>query len=212
MLKLYSTDWSPWVRKVRISAIERNIEEYIEIITANIGFAEKTLKTVESELTKFNPSGRVPTLITEEGQSVYDSTVIVHYLDSIGKADPIISKNIEKKITSLRINALVDEIIDSLRHLSFENRREKNIRLPHWIEALDKKVRRGIDIIETDFVHLSKPEVNILDLADISTIILLGSIRRNPNSPYNIFSDNLNTWYNDMEERKSVMQTTPPKL
>ena len=106
MLKLYSTDWSPWVRKVRISAIERNIDHKIEIIPADIGFADKTLKIVESELTQYNPSGRVPTLITEEGQIIFDSTVIVHYLDSIGKADTIVSKNIEEKVKSLNVKKL----------------------------------------------------------------------------------------------------------
>ena len=85
MLKLYSTDWSPWVRKVRIAAIERGLEDQIELVPANIGFSEKTLKTVESDLVKYNPSGRVPTLITEDGNYIFDSTVIVHYLDEIDK-------------------------------------------------------------------------------------------------------------------------------
>ena len=212
MLKLYSTDWSPWVRKVRISAIERNIGHKIEMIPANIGFAEKTLKTVESKLTKYNPSGRVPTLLTEEGQTIFDSTVIVHYLDSIGNADTIISTDIGKKIKSLKINALVDEVIDSLRHLSFENRREKNIRLPDWIDALDAKIKRGIKTIENELEYLSQPKVDVLDIADVSVIILIGSIRRNPKSLYNIFSDDLDSWYNGMEKRKSVYETKPPSL
>lgn len=212
MLKLYSTDWSPWVRKVRISAIERNIDHKIEIIPADIGFADKTLKIVESELTQYNPSGRVPTLITEEGQIIFDSTVIVHYLDSIGKADTIVSKNIEEKVKSLKINALVDEVIDSLRHLSFENRREKDMRLPDWIDALDGKIKRGIKIIENELEYLSQPKVDVLDIADVSVIILIGSIRRNPKSLYNIFSEDLNSWYNGMEKRKSVYETKPPSM
>ena len=212
MLKLYSTDWSPWVRKVRISAIERNIDHKIEIIPADIGFADKTLKIVESELTQYNPSGRVPTLITEEGQIIFDSTVIVHYLDSIGKADTIVSKNIEEKVKSLKINALVDEVIDSLRHLSFENRREKDMRLPDWIDALDGKIKRGIEIIENELEYLSQPKVDVLDIADVSVIILIGSIRRNPKSLYNIFSEDLNSWYNGMEKRKSVYETKPPSM
>ena len=98
MLKLYSTDWSPWVRKVRIASIERGIDDQIELVSASIGFAEKTLKTVESDLVKYNPSGRVPTLVTEDGKYIFDSTVIVHYLDEIGDAETIIPKDIDKKI------------------------------------------------------------------------------------------------------------------
>ena len=43
-MELYSIDWSPWVRKVRIAAIERGIDSSVELITANIGFEDKTLK------------------------------------------------------------------------------------------------------------------------------------------------------------------------
>ena len=211
-MELYSIDWSPWVRKVRIAAIERGNDSNIKLIPADIGFADKTLKIIESNLSTLNPSGRVPTLITEDGQSIYDSTVIVHYLDNIGKEIPIIPKDNNKKITCLKINALVDEVIDSLRHISLENRREENTRLPDWLEALDKKIRRGIEVIESNIDFLSSPNTKVLNLADISTIILIGTIRRNPSSQYNIFSDELNDWYKEMNVRGSVSKTIPPSL
>jgi glutathione S-transferase len=211
-MELYSIDWSPWVRKVRISAIERKIEDKIKLIPTNIGFADKTLKIVESNLTTLNPSGRVPTLITDDDQVIYDSTVIVHYLDSIGSENPIISNSLNKKITGLKINALVDEVVDSLRHLSLENRRDKNIRLPDWLDALDTKVKRGITVIESNLKNLSDTNVNVLDIADISVIILLGTIKRNPKSQYDIFSTELNNWFKNMSKRVSVYNTKPPKL
>jgi glutathione S-transferase len=211
-MELYSIDWSPWVRKVRIAAIERGIDNNIKLLPADIGFADKTLKIVESNLSTLNPSGRVPTLITDDGQSIYDSTVIVHYLDTIGEEFSIIPKDNGKKINCLKINALVDEIIDSLRHISLENRREENKRLSDWLDALDKKVRRGIEVIETYINFLSLSNTQVLNLADISIIILLGTIKRNPKSNYDIFSDNLNDWFNQMSERESVKRTKPPYL
>ena len=45
-MKLYHVDWSPFARKVRIAAIERGINDQIELIEVNIGFAEKTLKII----------------------------------------------------------------------------------------------------------------------------------------------------------------------
>ena len=212
-MELYSIDWSPWVRKVRIAAIERGIESNIKLVNTNIGFEDKTLKKfIDNNITKVNPSGRVPTLITEDGKTIYDSTVIVHYLDSIGNETPIIPEEINKKIYCLKINALVDEVIDSLRHISLENRREESIRLPEWLEALDQKIIRGIEVIESNINFLSSFNAKVLNLADISNIILIGSIRRNPNSPYNIFSDELNKWYDVMSERISVSSTVPPSL
>jgi len=212
MLKLYGTDWSPFVRKVRIASIERNIHKNIEFVQAHIGVAEKTLKIMETELINYNPSGRVPTLITEKGDYIYDSTVIVHYLDGIGKEKKIVPDDINEKIQSLKMNAVVDEVIDFLRHLSFENRREENIRLPDWIESLDSKIKRGIETVENNLDLLSNKTADVLNLGDVSTIILIGSIRRNSRSPYNIFSDDLNNWYNEMNDRKSVSETIPPSL
>ncbi len=212
MLKLYSTDWSPWVRKVRIAAIERGLDDQIELVPANIGFAEKTLKTVESDLVKYNPSGRVPTLITEDGNYIFDSTVIVHYLDEIGDSETIIPKDRDKKIYSLKINALVDEVIDSLRHITFENKKDINVRLPDWMEALDKKVRRGINVLQEEIKNFSNKDVGILNLADIGLIILLGSIKRNPNSIYKNLSVQLDSWYDEMQNRLSVKDTNPPSL
>ena len=212
MLKLYSTDWSPWVRKVRIAAIERGLEDQIELVPANIGFAEKTLKTVESDLVKYNPSGRVPTLITEDGNYIFDSTVIVHYLDEIGDSETIIPKDRDKKIYSLKINALVDEVIDSLRHITFENKKDINVRLPDWMEALDKKVRRGIAVLQEEIKNFSNKDVGILNLADIGLIILLGTIKRNPNSIYKNLSVQLDSWYDEMQNRLSVKNTNPPSL
>ena len=74
-------------------------------------------------------------------------TVIVHYLDTIGKAPPIVPINNQDKIRALKLDALVQEVIDSLRLTSHENRREKNGRLPDYLEALDSKIKRGFNNI-----------------------------------------------------------------
>ena len=77
---------------------------------------------------------------------------------------------------------------------------------------MDKKVRRGIEVIETNIDFLSSSNTQVLNLADISIIILLGTIKRNSKSNYDIFSDNLNDWFNQMSERESVKRTKPPNL
>ena len=80
------------------------------------------------------------------------------------------------------------------------------------MKELNKKVRRGIEVIESNITSLSSPNTKVLNLADISAIILIGTIRRNPSSPYNIFSDELNDWFKEMNIRGSVSETTPPSF
>jgi glutathione S-transferase len=211
-MKLFHVNWSPFVRKVMIAAIERNIENQIELIEANIGFADRTLKIIESELTNYNPSGRVPTLITDSGESIYDSTVIVHYLDTIGKAPPIVPINNQDKIRALKLDALVQEVIDSLRLTSHENRREKNGRLPDYLEALDSKIKRGLIILEEEVLSFSSITPNPLDLGVISVATLIGTIKRNSQSKYNIPRKNIDKWFERIELRKSLIETKPPSL
>ena len=76
----------------------------------------------------------------------------------------------------------------------------------------DQKIRRGIEVIESNISSLSSSNSKVLNLADISNIILIGSIRRNPSSPYNIFTDKLIYWYDEMNIRDSVSKTIPPSL
>ena len=211
-MKLFHVNWSPFVRKVMIAAIERNIEKQIELIEANIGFADRTLKIIESELTNYNPSGRVPTLITDNGESIYDSTVIVHYLDTIGKAPPIVPINNQDKIRALKLDALVQEVIDSLRLTSHENRREKNERLPDYLEALDSKIKRGLIILEEEVLSFSSITPNPLDLGVISVATLIGTIKRNSQSKYNIPRTNIDKWFERIELRKSLIETKPLSL
>lgn len=211
-MKLFHVNWSPFVRKVMIAAIERDIENQIELIEANIGFADRTLKIVESDLTNYNPSGRVPTLITDSGESIYDSTVIVYYLDTIGEALPIIPINNQDKIRALKLDALVQEVIDSLRLTSHENRRKKNERLPDYLEALDSKIKRGLIILEEEVLSFSSVTPNPLDLGVISVATLIGTIKRNSQSKYNIPRKNIDKWFERIELRKSLIETRPPSL
>ena len=166
-MKLYYTDWSPFARKVLVAAIERGLEDEIELVPADIGFAEGTLKVKETELSSYNPSGRVPTLLTESGKTIFDSTVIVNYLDGIGRAPPIIPDDYRLRVAALRLNALVDEVIDAMRHLSFENRRPEEFRLPDYIKALTDKVNRGLSLLEEESEEF-KPINETIDIGIIS--------------------------------------------
>ena len=211
-MKLYHVDWSPFARKVRIAAIERGINDQIELIEVNIGFAEKTLKIIENDITNYNPSGRIPTLITDSGEAIYDSTVIVHYLDSIGSAPPIVPNSTKDKIKALKLDALVQEVIDSLRLTNHENKRKKEERLPDYINALDEKIKRGLAVLEEEVLNYSSSSSDIIDLGEISIATLIGTIKRNPNSKYNIERTNIDKWFEKLQLRDSLIQTKPTNL
>ena len=211
-MKLYYTDWSPFARKVLVAAIERGLEDEIELVPAEIGFAEGTLKVKESELSSYNPSGRVPTLLTESGKTIFDSTVIVNYLDGIGIAPPIIPLYYKLRVAALRLNALVDEVIDAMRHLSFENRRPEEFRLPDYIKALTDKVNRGLSLLEQESEEF-KPINETIDIGIISVGCLIQSIKiRQPSSIFNKERTNLDSWLEKLFIRQSMEKPKPPAL
>src|SRR3979409_668231 len=76
-MKLAYSPASPYVRKVNACAISRGIDNQIE---------RWKVATTDPALLEFNPLSKVPTLITDDGMTLYDSPVICEYLDSIGSA------------------------------------------------------------------------------------------------------------------------------
>ncbi len=81
-MKLLYTPNSPYARKVRIVAMEKHI---------NIDLQEVVLGDADSAIKQYNPLGKVPVLILDDDEALYDSCVIVEYLDTrtpVGKLVP----------------------------------------------------------------------------------------------------------------------------
>ncbi|MGY9106315.1 MAG: glutathione S-transferase N-terminal domain-containing protein [Alphaproteobacteria bacterium] len=75
-MKLFYSPASPFVRKVRVVAIEKGLDDRIDL------FASERDKRL-AELSPVNPIMKVPTLIDDEGEAWFDSAVICDYLDSL---------------------------------------------------------------------------------------------------------------------------------
>lgn len=117
-MKLYYSSTSPFVRKVNVFAIETGLDTQIEWVKTNPWQAEDIL-------TAENPLSKIPTLITDDGMVIYDSSVICEYLDSLHSGEKLIPPQGESRWQVLCLQALADGILDSgvLRFL------EKNVPL-----------------------------------------------------------------------------------
>ena len=103
-MKLAYSAASPYVRKVVACAIARGIEDKIEIW--KIG-------TTDPALLPVNPLSKVPTLVTDDGMSLYDSPVICEYIDSIGTAPKLFPAAGPARWKALCQEALGDGILDA---------------------------------------------------------------------------------------------------
>lgn len=105
-MKLHHAAASPYVRKVMICAILRGVDGRIEKMSTNPHLSPATLLAD-------NPLSRIPALVTDSGDTLYDSPVICEYLDMLGDAAPLVPPAGAARIASLKLQALGDGIMDA---------------------------------------------------------------------------------------------------
>ena len=137
MLVLRSSLASPFVRKVRIAAALLGLEDRIDISVADTSNAEDSLRSQ-------NPLGKVPALILENGEAIFDSAVIVEYLDWLS-GGKIIPSDPELRFRSLTQESLADGIADAAVLLRYETVwREPKMRSEKWIAYQSDKIARAL--------------------------------------------------------------------
>lgn len=201
-MKLRYSPTSPYVRKVLVCAIERNLEEGIERIATNTA-------DPKSDLPSVNPLGKVPALILDGGEVLYDSPVICEYLDSLHKGQPLIPPAGPARWTVLRRQALADGILDAaiLRMLETVRRPEK-LRWPATVELQSGKMKRGVETLNKEAASFG----NTVDLGTIAVGCTLGYL------DFRFGADNwrsgapaLASWYEGFAQRPAMQRTRPPE-
>jgi glutathione S-transferase len=143
MLILRSSPTSPFGRKVKIAAAILGLSDRIEVVAADTNDRAETLLLQ-------NPLGKIPTLILEDGRALYDSRVIVEYLDALAGGGKIIPDG-PARFTALNRQALADGIMDAaLLQVCEQRYREPEIRSSKWVERQAEKVARALVVADRD--------------------------------------------------------------
>lgn len=138
---LRSSPASPFGRKVKIAASLLGLSDKIEII------ATDTLDPADS-IRQQNPLGKIPALILADGTAIYDSRVIVDYLDLIAGGGKIIPNGSERTAT-LTLQSLADGIMDAALLQILEGRfRDPSRHEPKWLTHQQGKVDRALAWLE----------------------------------------------------------------
>lgn len=163
MMILRSAPASPFGRKVKIAASVLGLSARVSVVPADTTNPADALR-------QQNPLGKIPTLILEDGQVLYDSRVIVEYLDHSAGGGQIIPHG-KARFPVLCGQALADGIMDAAIMQIYELRwREEGRREPRWVEHQAGKVARGLAALE-----LAPPALNERpDIAAIATACALG--------------------------------------
>lgn len=155
-MKLYWSSRSPFVRKVMIFAHECGLAAGIQ--------CERTLVAMNRpnvSLLPVNPTGKIPTLVLDDGTVLYDSTVICEYLDSLHTGPRLFPASGPARWTALRRHALGNNLTDNLMLWRNEMLRPQPQQSPDTLAAFEIKVRNAVAALDQEAVALTADPVGI---------------------------------------------------
>jgi glutathione S-transferase len=142
---------SPFVRKVRIAAELLGLAREITLEAADTTSPSDSVR-------QQNPLGKIPALVTEDGSVLFDSRVILEYLDHRAGGGRIVPKDAAARFAALRLQALADGIMDASILIIYEGRwRAADKHEPKWVDHQAGKVARALAALEAAPPALDTP-------------------------------------------------------
>jgi glutathione S-transferase len=163
VLVLRSSPPSPFGRKVAIAAAILGLSDKISTVVADTNDPQEALR-------QQNPLGKIPTLVLENGAALYDSRVILEYLDFLAGGDKILPAAPERRFPALARQALGDGFMDASILQVYERRfREADKHSSRWLDHQAGKADRALSALERD-----PPAAGATDVGAISVACALG--------------------------------------
>lgn len=142
MIKLMSSPLSPYGRKVKMTVVIKGLFDQIELVPTDTNKGDDNLN-------RQNPLGKIPCLVTEAGEAIFDSHVICEYLDSLKPSPVLFPKSGPDRWRTLTMGALGDGILDAALLLVYEGRfRPENMHVQSWIDRQQSKIDRALAHLE----------------------------------------------------------------
>ncbi|WP_394780807.1 glutathione S-transferase family protein [Undibacterium sp.] len=201
-MKLIGSLTSPYVRKVRIVMAEKKLD--YSLILEDVWAAGTTIQ-------QSNPLGKVPCLLMEDGLVMYDSRVIVEYLDTLTPVGKLIPANGRERAEVKCWEALADGIMDAAILVRLEkNQRTEALQSQAWMDRQLSKVAAGLKSMSEGLAESPFCTGNHLTLADISVACALGWLSfRFPDIDWRGDYPNLAKLFDKLSERPSFKDSVP---
>lgn len=203
-MKLIGSLTSPYVRKVRIVMAEKKLDYQHEL--EDVWASDKILKS--------NPLGKVPCLVLPGGEAVFDSRVIVEYLDTRSPVSRLIPESSRERIEVRTWEALADGVLDAAILARLEQTwpgRSAEQRSQAWVDRQLHKVQASLSAISKGLGDKPWCSGIHLSLADIAVGCALGYLSfRFPQIDWRDSHENLAKLADKLDARQSFIDTVPP--
>ena len=200
-MQLIGSLTSPFVRKVRIVAAEKFIEYELVV---DIPWNEDT------RVSEYNPLGKVPVWVLEDGKTLFDSRVIVEYLENVSPVGHLLPKEARPRIAVKRWEALADGVCDAAALIFMERKRPDAQQNPEWITRQMAKVDAGLKMMSDDLGSQTWCTGDFFSLADIAVGCALGYLEfRFPEIDWRRQHHKLSELFDRLMQRPAFKDTVP---
>ncbi len=201
-MKLLGSVASPYTRKVRVVLSEKKID---------CDFEPVDVMPPENPVNAHNPLGKVPCLVLDDGTALFDSRVIVEFLDNVSPIARLIPDDNLERVAVRRWEALADGTLDAGLLIRYESMRPKKEQSAAWAAKQTGKLRRGLAMIATELGDRPWCHGERYSLADIAVGSCLGWVdfRKPGGLTWRGEFPNLERFYDRLMERPAFAETAP---
>ena len=201
-MQLLASPASPYTRKVRIVLAEKKIECEIEQVDVN---------PVENPVNSRNPLGKIPTLVLDDGTVLYDSRVIVEFLDGVSPISRLIPDDMRDRVAVRRWEALADGVLDAGLLVRYESLRDKKERSKAWSDKQLARITRAMAQMAAELEGKPWCHNDRYSLADIAVGCCLGwlGFRKPGGIDWHAEYAPLAQYYAKLMERQAFADTVP---
>ena len=202
-MKLIGSLTSPYVRKVRIVLLEKKVDVDLEL---------ENVWAADTKIALNNPLGKIPCLILDDGEAIYDPRVIAEYADTLSPVGKLIPAGSRERATVKTWEALADGIKDAgilarLEHTFHTPEQQSNA----WLERQMGKINAALAQMSRALGENAWCQGNQMTLADIAVGCALGyMLFRFPDVTWQAQYPNLDALYQKLMQRPSFAETAPP--
>jgi len=204
-MKLIGSSSSPYVRKVRVVMAEKKLD-YV-FVTEDVWAAQTTIADS-------NPLGKVPCLIMEGAEALFDSRVIVEYLDTLSPVGKLIPPSGRERIEVRTWEALGDGLLDAAILARLEATwagRTPEQRSQAWIDRQMSRVETTLKAMSQGLGEKPWCHGNSFTLADIAVGCALGYLDfRFGHIAWREMYPNLHKLHDKLAARPSFIDSAPP--
>lgn len=195
-MRLQYSPNSPYVRKVVVLALELGLNDKLQREPLTLSPYEPN-----PDVTALNPLGKIPVLVTDDGEALFDSIVICEYLAAQANDTQWFPPAGAKRWAALRANAVADGMLEAAQLVRFESVRPEAVRYDKWSAAQNAKLDRAFTFLESNLPAQD-------DIGGIAVAAAIGWLDfRFPQLQWRDRAPKLAAWLAGFEKRESVRST-----